>query len=127
MFRLSPNALNNNKPEDIVRQVRNWFVENVLKKADSGTKIWEKFNEFMADFYKKRKEEGYKKKGLEMMQCPDLFILLRISLDNIRQIFPTFAWRVTRIPLHYFRALMQSLCFNQSLECANEKRYGFST
>lgn len=71
MLRLNPNALNNNKPEDIVRQVRNWFVENVLKKADSGTKIWEKFKKFMADFYKKRKEEGYKKKDLEMMPIPE--------------------------------------------------------
>ena len=52
----------NDKPENIVRQVRNWFVENVLRKADSGTKIWGKFNEFMADFYQIRKEEGYKKR-----------------------------------------------------------------
>ena len=61
----------NNEPEDIVRQVRNWFIENVLRRADNGTKIWEKFNEFMADFYEKRKEEGYKEKDLEMMPIPE--------------------------------------------------------
>lgn len=66
----------NNEPEDIVRQVRNWFIENVLSKADSGTKIWEKFNEFMADFYEKRKKEGYKEKDLEMMPVPEFIYFI---------------------------------------------------
>jgi hypothetical protein len=57
----------NNDPEKLVRAVRNWFVESGLRKAPSGTKIWESFNEFMADFYYKRKKEGYKDKDLEMM------------------------------------------------------------
>lgn len=61
----------NNDPERAVREVRNWFVETELRRADSGTKIWERFNEFMADFYAKRKGEGYKDKDLDMMPIPE--------------------------------------------------------
>lgn len=61
----------NDKPEELVRQVRNWFVENEIQHADSGTKIWETFNEFMADFCEKRQEEGFKNKDLEMMPLPE--------------------------------------------------------
>ncbi len=61
----------NNEPEELVRQVRNWFVENEIQHADSGTKIWEIFNEFMADFYQKRQDEGFKDRDLEMMPTPE--------------------------------------------------------
>ncbi len=67
----------NNEPEELVRQVRNWFVENEIKHADSGTRIWEVFNEFMADFYEKRVEEGFKKKDLEMMPLPEYIRFIR--------------------------------------------------
>lgn len=60
-----------NEPEEIVRQVRNWFIENDVQHADSGTRIWEAFNSFMADFYQKREAEGYKSKDLEMMPVPE--------------------------------------------------------
>ena len=49
----------NNEPEEIVRETRNWFVVNENLRTDSATKIWESFNEFMAGFYQKRKEEGF--------------------------------------------------------------------
>ncbi len=60
-----------NEPEEIIRQVRNWFIENDVQHADSGTKIWEAFNSFMADFYQKREAEGYKSKDLDMMPVPE--------------------------------------------------------
>jgi len=60
-----------NKPEKLVRQVRNWFVENEIQHADSGTRIWEDFNEFMANFYKKRKDEGFKDRDLKIMPMPE--------------------------------------------------------
>ena len=60
-----------NEPEQIVRQVRNWFVENETEHADSGTKIWEAFNEFMTDFYEKRYKEGYRDKDLQIMPVPE--------------------------------------------------------
>jgi len=53
--------------EKIILQTRNWFVENEINHAVSSTKIWESFNEFMADFYQKRKKEGFKKKDLKCL------------------------------------------------------------
>lgn len=61
----------NDDPEEIVRQTRNWFVENEIKHAESPTKIWQSFNEFMASFYQKRKKEGFKDKDLELMPIPE--------------------------------------------------------
>lgn len=61
----------NDDPEDIVRVVRNWFVETGLKNATNATTIWESFNDFMADFYLKRENEGYKNKDFQMMPIPE--------------------------------------------------------
>lgn len=57
----------NNEPEEIVREVRNWFVEVTSCRPPSGTRIWESFNEFMADFYQEREEQGYKGEDLKTM------------------------------------------------------------
>lgn len=57
----------NDEPENLVREVRNWFREMISQKSPSGTMIWEQFNEFMADFYKKREQQGYKGKDLQLM------------------------------------------------------------
>lgn len=59
------------KPEEVVRQVRNWFVEVGIGRLPSGTVIWEEFNEFMADFYQKRKAEGFRDRDLQMMPVPE--------------------------------------------------------
>jgi len=61
----------NNEPEEVIRQIRDWFVINELERADSGTIIWENFNEFMADFYLKREEEGFRKKDIQRMPMPE--------------------------------------------------------
>jgi hypothetical protein len=57
----------NDEPEDLVREVRNWFVEITSLRPTSGTKIWEDFNELMADFRQKREKQGYRGKDLETM------------------------------------------------------------
>jgi hypothetical protein len=57
----------NNEPEELVREVRNWFVQTTSLRPTSGTKIWEDFNEFMADFRQKREEQGYRGKDLQTM------------------------------------------------------------
>lgn len=57
-----------NKPEKVVQALRNWFIDTVhLRRADSATVIWYKFNDFMADFYEQRKREGFSKEDLNMM------------------------------------------------------------
>jgi hypothetical protein len=55
----------NNEPENIVRAVRDWFVENGLKRVTNANAIWQKFNNFMADFYQQRKKEGSRIKILK--------------------------------------------------------------
>lgn len=64
-------------PENIVRQTRNWFVENGLKGTPSGQVIWAAFNVFMADFYEKRRRDGYSKKDLQIMPIPELISFMR--------------------------------------------------
>ena len=61
----------NNDPETLVFQIRNWFAELGLKKAPSATRIWERFNEFMADFRETRERDGFKDRDLEYMPVPE--------------------------------------------------------
>ena len=61
----------NDEPTEIVRQIRNWFIENENIPADSPTKIWTTFNEFTADFYIQRELEGFKDEDLNLMPIPE--------------------------------------------------------
>jgi len=60
-----------NEPEEVIRQIRDWFVVNELERADSGTIIWDSFNRFMADFYLKREKEGFREKDIQRMPIPE--------------------------------------------------------
>ncbi|MCA1624116.1 MAG: hypothetical protein LC768_18895, partial [Acidobacteria bacterium] len=54
----------NDSVEDIIRAVRNWFVETVgLTKLKPASVIFNDFIDFMADFDAVRRKEGYKDKG----------------------------------------------------------------
>ena len=72
----------NNEPEDLVREVRNWFVETTSSRLASGTLIWEHFNEFMADFFQKRKEQGYRGRDLETMPTQEYLDFIREWIEN---------------------------------------------
>lgn len=68
-----------NKPDEVVRAVRNWFVETVgLRSVRSPTVIWYSFTDFASDFYDARKAEGFTDEDLNMMPVPEY-------LDFIRQ------------------------------------------
>lgn len=72
-----------NNPEKLVRQIRNWFVNNSLVSgAPSGTVIWERFNEFMADFYRKRQDEGFRDEDLQMMPVREYMDFVKEWLRN---------------------------------------------
>jgi len=73
----------NDKPEEIVRKLRNWFVENDNVMADSGTKIWYNFNEFMPDFIIKRRKEGYGEDDLQIMPVSEFKHFIHEWLDNL--------------------------------------------
>lgn len=58
----------NNVPVEMVRVVRNWFVETVgLHQVASPTIIWQKFNKFTKVFHDIRKSEGFTDADLNMM------------------------------------------------------------
>lgn len=67
----------NNDPEEVVLAVRNWFVNINELEAPSGSKIWENFNIFWADFYKSKKGEGYSKRDMETMPIPELIVSIK--------------------------------------------------
>ena len=67
-----------NEPTKIISRLRKWFVETLGSRGlKSPTKIWELFNEFMADFYRKRKEEGFSEEDILDISIPEF-------IDNIR-------------------------------------------
>ncbi len=71
-----------NEPTRIVRQIRNWFVENGLKNALSPTKIWYLFTDFMADFYREREEEGFNADDIYEMPISEFIDYINIWLKN---------------------------------------------
>jgi hypothetical protein len=58
----------NNEPSDVVRAVRNWFVETLgLSGVHSASRIWYRFTDFASDFYDTRIADGYSAEDLNMM------------------------------------------------------------
>lgn len=67
-----------NDPQKAVFALRNWFVETVhLKKASSGSTIWEKFLEFHWDFYAERKKDGFSRQDLNTMPVREYIASIR--------------------------------------------------
>lgn len=58
----------NNEPDEVVRAVRDWFVETVgLRGIASPTVIWYQFTDFAYDFYVTRERDGFSERDLNMM------------------------------------------------------------
>ncbi len=63
--------------EDIIKVVRNWFVETVgLTKLKPPSVIWNDFNEFMADFDAERRKEGFKDKDIYEMPTTEFIAFI---------------------------------------------------
>jgi hypothetical protein len=61
-----------NEPSEVVRAVRNWFVETVgLNGVHSASRIWYRFADFASDFYDTRIADGYSAEDLNMMPAPE--------------------------------------------------------
>lgn len=71
-----------NEPENIVHQVRNWFREMTSARPPSGTVVWEHFNEFMADFYQRREEQGYRDRDLQLMPTREYVDFIQEWLED---------------------------------------------
>lgn len=67
-----------NEPDEVVRAVRNWFVETVgLRRVESPRVIWYKFTDFADAFYGAREAEGFTDEDLNMMPVPEYIDFIR--------------------------------------------------
>lgn len=73
------------EPDEVVRAVRNWFVETVgLRGINSPTVIWYRFTDFASDFYDARAQEGFTQDDLNMMPVPEYIDFIRDWVaDNV--------------------------------------------
>lgn len=73
-------------PKNLVRKVRNWFVETIeIDNAKSAAVIWDNFNEFMSDFFFKRKKEGFRKADLQEMPIPEIIKFMKEWIRTKKQ------------------------------------------
>jgi hypothetical protein len=67
-----------NEPDEVVRAVRNWFVETAgLRRVASPKMIWYSFTDFADAFYDARKAEGFTDEDLNMMPVPEYIDFIR--------------------------------------------------
>lgn len=70
-----------NEPLEVVRAVRNWFVETVkYKGSKSPTIIWYDFTDFFAKLYDDKISEGFTKDEIDFMPIPELLENMKIWL-----------------------------------------------
>jgi hypothetical protein len=73
-------ANHQNRPEDVVVEVRNWLSSTCGLGADGPTRIWDAFNVFMGDNYDALTERGFSKRDIErlpvreLMQCMEKWV-----------------------------------------------------
>jgi hypothetical protein len=73
----------NEEPYKLVQEVRNWFVESISPQGvPSASSIWYKFNDFMSDFYDKRKSDGFTQDDLEIMPIPEYIQFMKIWCEE---------------------------------------------
>jgi hypothetical protein len=76
----------NNEPAEIVRAVRDWFIETVgLRRIHSPTQIWYRFNEFALAFHDARLRDGYSDDDLNMMPVPEYIDFIRHWVSELRR------------------------------------------
>ncbi|MBI4774520.1 MAG: hypothetical protein HY788_10130 [Deltaproteobacteria bacterium] len=74
----------NNDPKEVVRCVRNWFLETVGVKNIAGPAvIWYRFTDFTSDFFDTRKKEGFADDDLNMMPVPEYLDFIRSWISEM--------------------------------------------
>jgi len=67
-----------NQPARVMRVVREWFGETVALHGLPGPgTMWHRFNDFTADFYRKRLAEGYSDEELNWMPIPEFVAFIK--------------------------------------------------
>lgn len=64
-------ATHEGEPEKAVRCVRNWLVQEAGARGESGTGIWYKFNDFVANLDKSLQRAGFKKADIDTLTLPE--------------------------------------------------------
>ena len=65
-------------PARIIRVTREWFVETVKLQGIAGASaLWYRFNDFTADFWRKRLAEGFTKNEVNAMAIPEYVSFLK--------------------------------------------------
>jgi len=59
-------------PEELIRGVRNWLVQEALAHPKSGSAIWGAFLDFMAENFNRLVREGYSKREIELLPINEL-------------------------------------------------------
>ena len=65
-------GVHKNSPYETVVVVRNWLNNSCGLMADGPAKIWDTFNEFMADNYAELSSRGFSKKDIENLEIIEL-------------------------------------------------------
>jgi len=74
-----------NEPAEMVRAVRDWFVETVgLRRVHSATKIWYRFTDFTSTFYDARVADGFTDDELNMMPIPEYIDFMKSWIKKSR-------------------------------------------
>lgn len=60
-----------NEPEEMVYEVRSWFVETGLKGIQSASTIWDEYNYFYTNLFQEKKSVGFSKKDIERIPIPE--------------------------------------------------------
>lgn len=72
-----------NDPPQVVRAVRNWFVETVgIRRVASPTVVWYGFTDFASEFYDERKARGFSDEDLNFMPIPEYVEAIRDWLEK---------------------------------------------
>ncbi len=75
-----------NEPQEVVRAVRDWFVETVnYKGAKSTAKIWYNFNDFMANLFDEKIKDGFSHSDIDFMPIPEFIENIKIWLISKNQ------------------------------------------
>jgi hypothetical protein len=76
-----------NIPREVVRAVRNWFVEAVgCVNTESPSVIWNDFTEFYDTFLKEKSKEHFTPKDIDCMPIPELLKCMKDWLEKKQKI-----------------------------------------
>lgn len=71
-------AVHKNDPQTLVTSVRNWLNNQARVQAPGPSRVWDAFNEFMADNYTVLKARGFSDRDVEQLPVDELITSMRL-------------------------------------------------